>query len=166
VSARRFAGTLVVGEERLEVDLAFDHGRLRGTVDGSPVDVEVSKAGDGEVVLGSGARARRAVVVRRPATTWVSIGGRALAVARAGADRDGAHRSADPFATSPMTGLVTKVAVAPGAAVRRGDALFSVEAMKMEYVVRADRDARVSEVRAAAGDRVSLGQVVVSFLDA
>jgi propionyl-CoA carboxylase alpha chain len=62
-----------------------------------------------------------------------------------------------------MTGLVTKVHVAAGAAVGKGAPLFAVEAMKMEYVVRADREVVVAEVKAAAGDRVAVGAVVVTF---
>ena len=75
-----------------------------------------------------------------------------------------AHAAAEePFATSPMTGTVAKVSVAPGAAAAKGAELFVVEAMKMEYVVRAPRDVTVAEVRRAAGERVALGDVVVTF---
>jgi biotin carboxyl carrier protein len=62
-----------------------------------------------------------------------------------------------------MTGVVTKVHAAAGDSVPRGAPLFAVEAMKMEYVVRAERDAVVEKVHRAAGERVSIGDVVVAF---
>jgi acetyl-CoA/propionyl-CoA carboxylase biotin carboxyl carrier protein len=88
-----------------------------------------------------------------------------VARAEGAADDAAATPAGDPFATSPMTGVVAKVHAAPGAAVGRGAALFAVEAMKMEYVVRADRDVVVDEVRARPGDRVEVGAVVVTFRD-
>jgi biotin carboxyl carrier protein len=62
---------------------------------------------------------------------------------------------------APMPGVVTRVLVTPGQAVATGDALFVLEAMKMETVVRAGAPAVVTGVRAAPGDRVDGGAVVV-----
>ena len=46
-----------------------------------------------------------------------------------------------------MTGSVVKVFCKVGQAVHKGDALISVDAMKMEHVARATHDAKVKEVR-------------------
>jgi len=69
----------------------------------------------------------------------------------------------DPFAASPMTGVVRKVLVRPGESVAAGATLFVVEAMKMEFTVAAPRDVVVDEVRAAEGARVDIQQVIVTF---
>jgi len=52
---------------------------------------------------------------------------------------------------------VTKVLVAPGAAVTKGTVLAIVEAMKMEHAVKAPRDGKVKSVHFAAGDQVADG---------
>jgi pyruvate carboxylase len=52
---------------------------------------------------------------------------------------------------APMPGTVVTVSVKPGQKVRRGDPLVSIEAMKMETVVRAERDATVMELIATSG---------------
>jgi pyruvate carboxylase len=53
-----------------------------------------------------------------------------------------------------MPGTVATVAVSAGQAVVRGEVLLTLEAMKMETSVRAERDARVIEVLARPGEQV------------
>jgi 3-methylcrotonyl-CoA carboxylase alpha subunit len=64
---------------------------------------------------------------------------------------------------APMPGLVTAVLVAEGQSVRRGDPLVVTEAMKMEHTLTAGRDGRVAAVRAAVGERVAEGTVLVTL---
>lgn len=146
------------------VDLRLDGDRLHGRLDDQAVDARARRAGDGEVVLDVDGRRVRAVVARAGDRWLVAVGGRVHEVARVDAAEaaDGAA-PADPFAASPMTGVVTKVHVVEGAAVAKGAPLFAVEAMKMEYVVRADRDVVVAAVLARTGARVTLGDVVVQY---
>ena len=74
--------------------------------------------------------------------------------AEAGAEGDGVIRS-------PMPGKIVAVAVAPGAAVVKGAALVTLEAMKMEHALIAPFDGVVAEVKAAAGDQVGEGALLV-----
>ena len=162
MSGKHLHASYRVGEHTQIVDLRLDGATLSGTVDGEAVHAEVAPAGEGEIVLRIRGRRVLAVVARRGATLLVSVEGATHEIERieAGAEAVIAARD-EPFATSPMAGLLAKVHVAAGAAVAKGAPLFAVEAMKMEYVVVADRDAVVSEVRRKAGDRVTMGEVVV-----
>jgi len=65
---------------------------------------------------------------------------------------------------APMPGSVVTVSVKVGQKVRRGDPLVSIEAMKMETVVRAERDAEVAEVHAAPGMAVSPKDLLVTLV--
>ena len=56
---------------------------------------------------------------------------------------------------APMPGAVATVSVKPGQKVSRGSPLLSIEAMKMETAITAERDATVVKVLVAPGDRVS-----------
>ena len=58
---------------------------------------------------------------------------------------------------SPMAATVVEFAVAAGQAVRAGDLLAIVEAMKMEHELRAPRDARVLALLAQPGELVGEG---------
>ena len=63
----------------------------------------------------------------------------------------------------PMPGLVVKVAVAEGDEVQEGQALCTVEAMKMENILRAERRGVVKKVNAGAGDSLAVDDVIMEF---
>ncbi|MBR7619650.1 acetyl/propionyl/methylcrotonyl-CoA carboxylase subunit alpha [Phenylobacterium sp. 20VBR1] len=64
---------------------------------------------------------------------------------------------------SPMPGLVVTLDVIPGQLVRAGEAVCVVEAMKMQNIIRAERDGTVKTVGAKAGDSVAADEVLVEF---
>ena len=64
---------------------------------------------------------------------------------------------------SPMPGLLVSVAVAAGQEVKAGEPLAVVEAMKMENVLRAERDGRVARIAATPGDSLAVDQVILEF---
>ena len=61
----------------------------------------------------------------------------------------------------PMPGKILSVAVSVGAAVKKGDLLLVLEAMKMQNEIYAPQDGTVSEVRVAANQTVATGDVLV-----
>ena len=63
----------------------------------------------------------------------------------------------------PMPGLIVKVNVAEGDEVQEGQALCTVEAMKMENILRAERKGIVKAVKAAAGDSMAVDEVIIEF---
>ncbi|RTL87462.1 acetyl/propionyl/methylcrotonyl-CoA carboxylase subunit alpha [Ancylobacter aquaticus] len=63
----------------------------------------------------------------------------------------------------PMPGLVVSVAVSEGQEVKAGETLAVVEAMKMENVLRAERDATIARVHAKAGDSLAVDAVILDF---
>jgi propionyl-CoA carboxylase alpha chain len=67
------------------------------------------------------------------------------------------------FLLSPMPGLLASLAVNAGQDVKIGQELCVVEAMKMENLLRAERDGRVSVVRAKPGDSLAVDQVILEF---
>ena len=63
----------------------------------------------------------------------------------------------------PMPGLVKAISVAEGAKVQAGDNLAVVEAMKMENVLKAERDGVVKKINAKAGDSLAVDAVILEF---
>ncbi|MGB5085488.1 MAG: acetyl/propionyl/methylcrotonyl-CoA carboxylase subunit alpha [Methylocystis silviterrae] len=63
----------------------------------------------------------------------------------------------------PMPGLVKTIDVAEGQEVKAGEALCMVEAMKMENVLRAERDVTVKKILAKAGDSLAVDAVIMEF---
>jgi propionyl-CoA carboxylase alpha chain len=67
------------------------------------------------------------------------------------------------FLISPMPGLIVSIAVDRGEPVKAGQELLILEAMKMENVLRAERDGVVAEVRVAPGASVAADEVLIAF---
>lgn len=63
----------------------------------------------------------------------------------------------------PMPGLVVSIAVTEGQDVKAGETLAVVEAMKMENVLRAERDLVVSKINAAPGESLAVDAVIMEF---
>lgn len=114
------------------------------------------------------------IVQVRPAIGGVRLSWRGVdIVARAMSRRVGAldalmPETSDADAASslrcPMPGLVVSILVEAGQAVSAGTALAVVEAMKMENVLRAERDAVVSVISVAPGDILAVDAVIMEFV--
>jgi pyruvate carboxylase subunit B len=64
---------------------------------------------------------------------------------------------------APMPGLVVRIEVAPGDAVRAGQGVLIMEAMKMENELKADSAGVVSRIHVAPGQAVEKGAVLIEF---
>jgi propionyl-CoA carboxylase alpha chain len=67
------------------------------------------------------------------------------------------------FLLSPMPGLLVSLAVVEGEEVKAGQELAIVEAMKMENVLRAERDGRIARLHAEAGASLAVDQAILEF---
>jgi biotin carboxyl carrier protein len=96
--------------------------------------------------------------------------GSTAGAAKAAAPKAAAPKAAAPAGAqgavkvnAPMPGKILKVNVNAGAAVKKGDVLLVLEAMKMENEICAPQDGTVATVECAAGDSVESGKVLVSM---
>ncbi|UCI27189.1 pyruvate carboxylase [Mesorhizobium sp. B2-8-5] len=84
-----------------------------------------------------------------------------------GASAAKARRKAEPgnegHVGAPMPGVVSALAVAAGQAVKAGDVLLSIEAMKMETALHAERDGEIAEVLVKAGDQIDAKDLLIAF---
>ena len=63
----------------------------------------------------------------------------------------------------PMPGLIVKVDVNVGDEVHEGQALCTVEAMKMENILRAEKKSVVKEIKVQPGDSLAVDEVIMEF---
>ena len=82
---------------------------------------------------------------------------RAIAAGRAGPRSAGGRQEI----RAPMPGLLKRVHVAEGATVREGDALATLEAMKMENELRAARAGTIAQIAVAEGTKVEGGTLLI-----
>ncbi|HEX6959672.1 MAG TPA: acetyl/propionyl/methylcrotonyl-CoA carboxylase subunit alpha [Ferrovibrio sp.] len=123
---------------------------FRGTVNGRPVVARVSPRPDGLRLHHGGAELD--IAIRTP---------RAAELARLMPEKLPPDMS--KFLLCPMPGLVVSINVAEGEPVKAGQALAVVEAMKMENVLRAERDGTVKKIKAKKGDSLAVDQVILEF---
>ncbi len=123
---------------------------FRATSDGRAVVVQVDREGAGWRLTHGGASAL-AVVVTPFAADMI-----ALMPKKAPPDTS-------RYLLSPMPGLLSQLAVKVGQEVKAGETLAVVEAMKMENVLRAERDVRVKAVHAKPGASVAVDQRLIEF---
>jgi biotin carboxyl carrier protein len=130
--------------------------RYRVAVDEATFEVEVERGPEGRmrlVVEGVVTPARVAIAGDR---CFVRVGRLDYVLDRAA--RGAAGRQAHGGGLeAPMPGVVTRVMVAAGDPVKKGQPLVAIEAMKMEHLVRAPRDGVVKAIAAQAGQMVDGG---------
>jgi propionyl-CoA carboxylase alpha chain len=122
----------------------------KGTIDGKPVFVQVRPILNGHALVYEGVEVSARVLTEREAELA------ALMPVKEKADTS-------KFLLCPMPGMVVSLAVSEGQEVSAGDALCVVEAMKMENVLKAERDGKVSKVFAKAGDSLNVDAVILEF---
>lgn len=156
-----------VGDRTLQVDL----GGPTPLVDGVPVAAELV-AIPGTTVHHLRAEGRSHTVLAEPgdrAGRWtLTLGGERFEVEaldeRTRAIRemsDGGEEEAGKTVVAPMPGLVVKVEVEVGQAVRAGQGVVIVEAMKMENELRAPADGTVVRIEVQPGQTVDKGATLV-----
>ena len=98
---------------------------------------------------------------------WLHVRGETYAIDRtrssARKGKRGAASGHPGEVMAPMPGKIIKVSVSAGEAVAEHQVLLIMEAMKMEYTLKAQAAGRVAEVRCESGQQVSLGQVLMKL---
>jgi propionyl-CoA carboxylase alpha chain len=144
----------LAGEDRAlqlsDIDWRPGLAQFRAVLDGVPFTAEVARVADGFVIRTRAARARVRVLSPTVAALYARL-----------PDKVAADTS--KLITSPMPGLVVAIPVAVGQEVKTGETVAIIEAMKMQNILKAERDGVVKAVSAAAGDPVAADDVLVEF---
>ncbi len=144
----------LVGENRLlslsDIDWRPGLGQFRAVLDDVPFTAEVARAADGFVIRSGAAKAKVRVLTPRVAELYARL-----------PEKQAADTS--KLVLSPMPGLVVSVPVAVGQDVKAGETVAIIEAMKMQNILKAERDGTVKAVGAKAGDPVAADDVLVEF---
>ena len=149
--------SLGAGEPRT-VDAKRDATRLRGSVDGRSVDMELVEIAGELLLRAPDGKARPVSAVRDGAVIWVQSGASVWRFEEIRTGRKKAHAAGHDELIAPMPSKVVRVEVEAGATVSAGAPLIVLEAMKMEHTLRAPHDGVVTAVLVAVGEMVAMGQ--------
>jgi propionyl-CoA carboxylase alpha chain len=121
-----------------------------GTIDGAPIAVHVRAVPNGFELAYHGVEVKAFVYTEREA-----LYARLMPLKKL----SGSEKSV----RCPMPGLIVSLAVAEGQEVKAGETLAVVEAMKMENILRAERDGIIKSIRVKKGDSVAVDAVILEF---
>ena len=133
-----------------EIDWRPGLSLFKAVLDEDAFTAEVKRAADGFDIRHRAAKAR--VRVLRPDVAHLY----ALLPEKQAADTS-------KLVLSPMPGLVVDIPVVEGQEVKSGETVAIIEAMKMQNILKAERDGKVKAVKAKAGDPVAADDVLVEF---
>jgi propionyl-CoA carboxylase alpha chain len=142
----------VNGAMPLRVEGCWSPQDLRwiGTIDGKAAGMQVERLANGFRLSHAGVTVEIAVHSERFARLAQLIPAKALT-------------DSSKTLRCPMPGLVVAVSVADGQEVKAGEAVAVIEAMKMQNVLRAERDGRVKKLLVAPGDSLAVDAVIAEF---
>jgi propionyl-CoA carboxylase alpha chain len=135
---------------RLESDWVPGDPVWNGLIDGEKVAVQVRAILNGYEIAHAGVSIESRVFTRREAELFTLMPEKKVP-------------DTSKFLLCPMPGLVKALYVQEGQEVKAGDPLAMVEAMKMENVLRAERDAKVKAFKAKEGDSLAVDAVIIEF---
>jgi propionyl-CoA carboxylase alpha chain len=138
------------GERMVESDWTPGAPVWHGRIDGEAVAVQVRAVLNGSKLSHRGVEIEAHVFTPREAE-----------LARIMPEQ--AHADTSKTLLCPMPGLVVSINVEPGQDVKPGEALAVIEAMKMENILRADREVKVKAIHAAQGDSLAVDAVIMEF---
>jgi propionyl-CoA carboxylase alpha chain len=138
------------GTVRVNSDWTLGERLFRGTVDGRPMIVKVDFVRGGARLRYRGADLKAVVRTPRQAELF------ALMPEKLPPDTS-------RLLLCPMPGLVVRIEVEAGEEVQEGQALCTIEAMKMENILRAERKGVVARINAGPGDSLAVDAVIMEF---
>ena len=152
ISADKSGASAKIDGQTLRVESDWTPGDplARLSVDGAPLVLKIGKISGGFRVRYRGADIK--VHVRTPRQAELA----ALMPEKVAPDTS-------KYLLCPMPGLVVKIDVAEGDEVQEGQALCTVEAMKMENILRAEKKGTVKAIKAVAGDSLAVDEVIMEF---
>jgi len=151
------------GETRMEAVVREKRDRVEVIVEGRPFALDVEAVAPGVFASRNGDSVRTFHCVRDGDEIHLFWNGVAYRLVEEGEGRRAAQRHQSGGLEAPMPGKVIKLSVAEGDAVRKGQEILVVEAMKMENAIRAPRDGRVGKIAVKVGDMVAPGVTLVEL---
>lgn len=127
------------------------------------VDVEEIKPGHLKIKIGD--RFIKAVITEGEKEKFVFVDGEVFKVkpVELTGKKKPKRKKAEGDLNSPISGKVTAIKVKKGEQVKKGDVLMVIEAMKMEYLIRAPYKGKVKKINFKQNDQVEIGQKTVEL---
>ena len=133
------------------------------TYDNNEYTVSATETKPGQLTIQLGDRVIKCVISEGEESKFVFLGGDVFKVKRI--ELTGAKKTEkkEGDLASPISGTVVSVKVNEGSSVKKGDVIMVIEAMKMEYLIRAPYNGRVKKINFKEKDQIEIGQITAEL---
>jgi 3-methylcrotonyl-CoA carboxylase alpha subunit len=154
---------ITFGSQTLELNPSGEN--YMAGVNGKTVSVQVLRAENGRMDLLIDGQPVTAYVSADMAKRWVTINGQTVMLTKTSGAKQGIRHDHAGGLIAPMPGQVRSVSVGVGDAVKKGQTLVVIEAMKMEIRIQALKDGTVKTVYVKQGQTVEREQILIEMED-
>jgi propionyl-CoA carboxylase alpha chain len=145
-----FTATIEGQSLTIDTDWRIGNPLFEASINGQPRAIAVARKGSHLTLTTRGSAHKLRVLTPRAATLARHM------IAKVPPDMS-------KYLLCPMPGLVVSIAVKPGDTVEAGQVLATVEAMKMENILRAEKSGTVSKINAKPGDSLAVDAIIMEF---
>jgi len=135
------------------------------TYDNTEYKVEAEETKPGQIKIKIGDRFIKSIITEGEKEKYVFVDGevfRVKPIELTGRKKQKKKEEGD--LTSPISGKVVSIKVKKGDSVKKGDVLMVIEAMKMEYLIRAPFKGKVKKINFKEKDQIEIGQETVDLI--
>jgi biotin carboxyl carrier protein len=150
---------VIFDSQSLEINPSGD-GYIAG-IDDKTVSIQVIRAENGRMDLLVDGQRVTAYVSSDMAKRWVTVDGQTMILTKTSGVKRGVRHEHAGGLTAPMPGQVRSVSVSAGDAVKKGQTLLTIEAMKMEIRIQALKDGKIKTVHVSQGQTVEREQILI-----
>lgn len=134
------------------------------TYDNSEYKVEAEETGLGQLKIKIGDRLIKSIITEGEKEKFVFVDGQVFRVRPVElTGKKKLRKKEEGDLSSPISGKVVRVNVKNGITVKKGEVLMVIEAMKMEYLIRAPYNGKVINLNLKENDQVEIGQSTVEI---
>jgi biotin carboxyl carrier protein len=134
------------------------------TYDNTEYKVEAEETRPGQLKIKIGDRLIKSVITEGEKEKFVFVEGEVFRVRPVELTGMKKTKKKGGDLSSPISGKVVSVKAKNGDSVKKGDVLMVIEAMKMEYLIRAPFDGKVKKVNFKEKDQIEIGQSTVELI--
>jgi biotin carboxyl carrier protein len=150
---------VLFGSQALEINPSGD-GYV-ATLDDKTASIQIVRAENGRMDLLIDGQRVIAHVSSDGAKRWVTVDGHTMMLTKTSGARRGVRHDHAAGLTAPMPGQVRSVSVGVGDAVKKGQTLLTIEAMKMEIRIQALKNGKVKSLHVKQGQTVEREQILI-----
>lgn len=135
------------------------------TYDNTEYTVEAEEIKHGHIKIKLGDRVIKSIITEGEKEKFVFVDGDVFKVRPV--ELSGVRKTREKIEgslSSPISGKVVSIKVKNGDSVKKGEVLMVIEAMKMEYLIRAPFDGKVEKVNFNKNDQIEIGQNTVELV--